>query len=528
MRSAKAEEARVKAEAWVKSLPSLLASDEAGLPSVSVSGFLSYDHHHRSFDNLGSARFSGQTALRVKVENGGGGALYLKGYTGGLYTSGGWELAGDEAYAALAEACAPVDPQNLTAYRYKEWGIQATVTVRNQANKKSVYVPSWLITTPDQFALAEYVGDGNIRARGLLGLDEYTVKYLDQTSNLSNVLAKDNIYLDLPGVEQFEQYTQAVYQYYTEVPENLAPTLTKLLNEAGLGLGPIQGQAAAFGVSHLLERQASYTLTPGAAPEGVDFTEYFLLENHKGFCVHFATAGVLLMRSLGIPARYCEGYLVTPTDLRLKGSDGFSNVPDRRAHAWVEYYQAGVGWITMECTPGFNPQSDVVQPNDVSNETEATPVPTEKPETAPTPVPVPTPTPEITGQLRDLDLSKVRAIAILKVAVWPMLAALVVLVFVVRRKITLKLRGKAFAQEDANLAALAVYAASDQLTPYVGEMAREMTDLAEKARFSQHELNGEELGALKDDWRGRKKAALAGAKLWKRLWLIWGLCLEEQ
>lgn len=50
-----------------------------------------------------------------------------------------------------------------------------------------------------------------------------------------------------------------------------------------------------------------YSLNPGITPNKSDFVGYFLNENRKGFCAHFATSATLILRSLGIPARYVEG-----------------------------------------------------------------------------------------------------------------------------------------------------------------------------------------------------------------------------
>ncbi|MFR6496913.1 MAG: transglutaminase-like domain-containing protein [Ruminococcus sp.] len=63
----------------------------------------------------------------------------------------------------------------------------------------------------------------------------------------------------------------------------------------------------------------------GKTPRTRDFVNFFLLENQKGYCVHYATAGTILARHLGIPARYCEGYLVGEDilDSASVDSDGY-------------------------------------------------------------------------------------------------------------------------------------------------------------------------------------------------------------
>ncbi len=107
--------------------------------------------------------------------------------------------------------------------------------------------------------------------------------------------------------------------------------------------------------------RTTYTLSPGETPADRDFVDYFLFESKKGYCVHYATAATLLFRALGIPSRMVEGYVVTPEAMEKAKSaaDGKEDadefvvrVPDSNAHAWVEVYMDGIGWIPVEVTPG--------------------------------------------------------------------------------------------------------------------------------------------------------------------------------
>lgn len=91
-----------------------------------------------------------------------------------------------------------------------------------------------------------------------------------------------------------------------------------------------------------------YTLFLGSGKntqEGRDL-ERFLLEDRAGHCEYFASATVLLLRSLGIPARYVTGYAVqeySPLE------DAFL-VRQRHAHAWAEAYVDG-RWVEVDTTP---------------------------------------------------------------------------------------------------------------------------------------------------------------------------------
>ena len=134
-------------------------------------------------------------------------------------------------------------------------------------------------------------------------------------------------------------------------------------------------------VANTLAAQCAYTLTPPALPEGRDFVEFFLLESHQGYCVHFASAAAALLRTMGIPARYAEGYAVPA------GEEGWVDVPDYNAHAWVEIYLGGMGWIPVEVTPAG---PDAPAATEDARPLEANLV---SPTPAPTPAPLPLPRP---------------------------------------------------------------------------------------------------------------------------------------
>ena len=67
----------------------------------------------------------------------------------------------------------------------------------------------------------------------------------------------------------------------------------------------------------------------------------------------YASAAVLMLRQIGVPARYAEGYLITPEDIAgLSGACSLS-LYARSAHGWVEYYENGVGWLPFEVAPPY-------------------------------------------------------------------------------------------------------------------------------------------------------------------------------
>jgi transglutaminase-like putative cysteine protease len=80
-----------------------------------------------------------------------------------------------------------------------------------------------------------------------------------------------------------------------------------------------------------------------------DAVDYFLFDERRGYCEQFASAMTVLLRSVGIPARLVTGY----GPGTLNPVTGLLEVRNSDAHAWVEVFFAGVGWVEFEPTPGF-------------------------------------------------------------------------------------------------------------------------------------------------------------------------------
>ena len=66
----------------------------------------------------------------------------------------------------------------------------------------------------------------------------------------------------------------------------------------------------------------------------------------------YASAAVEAFRVHGIPARYVEGYYISAGDI-AGSKDGKTTVTGSNAHAWVEVYFDGIGWLPVDVTPGY-------------------------------------------------------------------------------------------------------------------------------------------------------------------------------
>ncbi|MCL2054734.1 MAG: transglutaminase-like domain-containing protein [Oscillospiraceae bacterium] len=135
-------------------------------------------------------------------------------------------------------------------------------------------------------------------------------------------------------------------------------------------------QRKLYYIRRWLRDNCQYDLNAGKLPDGRDFIDYFINENQRGSCSHFASSAVMLCRYAGIPARYVEGYIIKPNDFSADLGLGFSetvSVTDARGHAWVEVYIDGFGWYPIEFTPGYgNVQTAVTTSPSSEPETETT------------------------------------------------------------------------------------------------------------------------------------------------------------
>lgn len=115
----------------------------------------------------------------------------------------------------------------------------------------------------------------------------------------------------------------------------------------------------AYLVAEWLKRRGTYSLDLDELPFGTDAIEYFLETSKEGFCEHFASAGTLILRELGVPARYVTGYVVKSGETKASGNKYVATVLDSDAHAWTEIYLENYGWVPIEMTPGYSSVANI-------------------------------------------------------------------------------------------------------------------------------------------------------------------------
>ena len=163
-------------------------------------------------------------------------------------------------------------------------------------------------------------------------------------------------------------YTDYVYDNYLEVNTPVEDELKEMWGDFPSQTASERYETA-YAIRNYLHNNCTYTTSPGKVPDDDNFVEYFLYETKEGYCTYFATAAVMMFRSAGIPARYVEGYCFDVSQrLEVVSYESYysyaglesekfmgygeAEVLDSDAHAWVEFYIDGIGWVDFEVTPG--------------------------------------------------------------------------------------------------------------------------------------------------------------------------------
>ncbi len=133
---------------------------------------------------------------------------------------------------------------------------------------------------------------------------------------------------------------------WLQVPAEL-PARVHALAASIAGAAPSRYDAVAA-IDSYLQTHEIYDLDAPRPAAGVDAVDDFLFVSGRGFCEQFASAAVVMLRSLGIPARLVTGFVqgdVTslPGQRVMRGSD---------AHAWIQVWYPGIGWVSSDPTAG--------------------------------------------------------------------------------------------------------------------------------------------------------------------------------
>ena len=155
-------------------------------------------------------------------------------------------------------------------------------------------------------------------------------------------------YIPIPSANQLREagqdYPDWITERYLQLPSTITPRTLELAQTITQGLETPYDQAVA--ITRWLRSNIEYSRTIDSPPEDVEPIDWFLFDYRVGYCDYYASAEVVMLRSLGIPARLAGGYARGEYD----AAEGIYSVSGIDAHAWPEVYFPGIGWVEFEPT----------------------------------------------------------------------------------------------------------------------------------------------------------------------------------
>ena len=259
------------------------------------------------------------------------GPIYLRLQSFGAYENFNWQIS-------------PEFPSDICPYNPLSWVGSAlaqagepvqTLDLQWLTDSRGCLVPYFVHSALEEYADDSFISQGD---------KSYSMEFFsyDALNTLTNKIS--SIVPNPAYAEAEAAYRAYVYQHFLEVPD---AALREVINRHILEAGISQlSDTLIQDVAEYIQNVAVYDLGAPDAPEGVDPIIYFLDEVKTGVCRHYAASAVMMYRALGIPARYVVGYLGQSTANEL------STVTAKQAHAWVEVYLDGLGWLPVEVTGG--------------------------------------------------------------------------------------------------------------------------------------------------------------------------------
>lgn len=330
------------------------------------------------FSQLGSLNRTDNSMLEITMNR--AESLYLRGYVGSDYNGNSWKAAAPEALWDGAELFfwlhrngfyGETQLSTLSSLIGSAKAAPVEMSIRHTgASRDIIYTPYELIKTGEGLPDPNDVGDICLRRLAVRWPDSYALfsdeNLVSQCVTLSRTLFEQetssadealNAYLNNES-----HYNRFVYTHFLDMPETARALMASIFGGQSYENNEHMAYTQAKQIIlEWLSNNVEYSESISTLDSDTDFLEDFLLLSGIGYDIHYAAAATIMMRYFGIPARYVEGYLITPdTAAEIQPGSAFT-LTEADAHAWTEIYMDGIGWVPFETAPGYQnlmPQED--------------------------------------------------------------------------------------------------------------------------------------------------------------------------
>jgi transglutaminase-like putative cysteine protease len=262
-----------------------------------------------------------------------------------LYTGQGWQNTSPEV--EVIEAREPLGEPLFDART------EMTVTVKPlEQGQEVIFAPPQPlrigVPVSADFVASSTPNAAGVRERSISLLRNRTRMEPDEIYSVVSsrtTASRDRLRTDL------QEYPVWLQERYLQVPEGLPERVRQMAAQVAGDLDNPYDQAEAIEAAL---RTYTYNQQISAPPAGRDGVDWFLFDSREGYCDYYASAFVVMMRSLGVPARMAVGY--TPgNEIQNPERDPDPDlrtyrILERNAHAWPEVYFPSYGWVQFEPT----------------------------------------------------------------------------------------------------------------------------------------------------------------------------------
>jgi len=317
------------AKQW-ETLRDKLSNAVAGLQSPVVS---SSDYYGTNLALGAGGTRDDQVVFTVQVKDAPAGVrFYWKARSYDTY-DGAWSNTDSSSTAVSA---------NAWPFKYPDWKGRALVDMTFNASStdiRNLYIPQFPLTISHSTDVMGNVGlDGTLDFVGALADPS-----LENGSSVDIRSWVTDVAIDqLRGASNI--YPNPIRDIYLQLPPDFNRRIRNLANQIA-GRQPTEYDKV-VAITTWLRTNITYQQAIDTPPQNVDPITWFLFDYKKGFCNYYASAEVLMLRSIGIPARLAVGYAQGEYDDK---TNTFT-VRRRDAHAWPEVYFTDFGWVEFEPT----------------------------------------------------------------------------------------------------------------------------------------------------------------------------------
>ncbi|MCH5351366.1 MAG: transglutaminase domain-containing protein [Clostridiales bacterium] len=285
------------------------------------------------------------------------GQMYLRYMSYGNYDGKNWDTA-IPAYLDTDISALYYGAEALRASDKKSYSTKVTI-YKNESGKlatKNFLMPYYALYESMQDAQKNNKNDIIISG----SYEEYAFTHYPFAYSSASELTT----IDIPS-----EYRSYVYENYLGVNESTGLYLKKNILDKNPSFTADNPDVINL-IAEYVASSATYNGEYDSAIDEADDRVIAFVEYGEGVCRHYASLATILYRMIGIPARYTIGYAVG-------SSGGEQLVKSDKAHAWVEVFVDGIGWVHVEVTGGGGGDSKPIlsiKPVDISKEYDGTPL----------------------------------------------------------------------------------------------------------------------------------------------------------